>query len=209
MQGPPVPDLPAAAEASRGDGAETHRLRLVGALASLLAEKAYATVTIADIAREAHVSKRTFYEHFRDKDGCFIAAYEALSNVVLEAVNAAMIAKLPWAKRISGATAAYLAALESQPALTRSLMMDIYSAGPEALRVRRAVQKRYADNLRRLVNQGRKENPKLAKLSQAMATAIIGGINELVLVAVEDGRADRLTELSSTADALLAGVIGY
>ena len=41
-----------------------------------------------------------------------------------------------------------------------------------------------------------------------MATAIIGGINELVLVAVEEGRADRLTELSGTAEALLQAVLG-
>jgi AcrR family transcriptional regulator len=215
MQGPPLPDLAAnprqpdsvVPDAPRGEG-DTHRMRLIGALASILAEKGYASVTIADIARQARVSKRTFYEHFQDKDACFIACYEALSDIVLGAVNEAMNSKLPWAKRLSAATTAYLAALESQPALTRTLMMDIYSAGPEALRARRAVQKRYADNLRRLVDLGRKENPKVPKLSQAMATAIIGGINELVLVAVEEGRADRLTELSSTTDALLEAVIG-
>jgi hypothetical protein len=109
---------------------------------------------------------------------------------------------------MSGATHAYLSTLESHPALTRTAMMDIYAAGPEALKVRRKVQRRFADSLRRLCDQGRKENPKLRKLSSAMATAIIGGINELVLVAVEEGRADRLTELSETADALLQAVIG-
>jgi hypothetical protein len=87
-------------------------------------------------------------------------------------------------------------------------MMDIYAAGPQALQVRRQVLRRFADNLRRVIDQARKENPKLPRLSQAMATAIIGGINELVLVAVEEGRAHRLTELSGTADALLQAVLG-
>jgi AcrR family transcriptional regulator len=208
MQGPPLPDLAPAGDAARSDAAETHRLRLVGAMAALLAEKGYSTVTIADIARQARVSKRTFYEHFPDKDACFIACYETLSDMVLQAIVDAMSGELPWAKRMRASTRAYLSTLESQPALTRTLMMDIYAAGPQALRVRRQVQRRFADNLRRIVDQGRKENPKLPKLSQAMATAIIGGINELVLVAVEEGRADRLTELSGTADALLQAVLG-
>jgi AcrR family transcriptional regulator len=177
-------------------------------MAGLLAEKSYAGVTIADIARAAHVSKRTFYENFPDKNACFVACYEALSGVVLDAIATAMSQKLPWAKRMSAATKAYLATLESQPALTRTMMMDIYAAGPEALRVRRVVQRRFADNLRRLVDQGRKEHPKMPRLSPSMATAIIGGINELVLVAAEEGRADRLTELSGTADALLSAVLG-
>jgi AcrR family transcriptional regulator len=208
MQGPPLPELATASDAARGDPAETHRLRLVGAMAALLAEKGYSTVTIADIARQAHVSKRTFYEHFPDKDACFIACYETLSAMVLQAIVDAMVGELPWAKRMRASTRAYLSTLESQPALTRTLMMDIYAAGPQALRVRRQVQRRFADNLRRIVDQGRKENPKLPRLSKAMATAIIGGINELVLVAVEEGRAHRLTELSGTADALLQAVLG-
>jgi len=208
MQVPTLPELVTTTDPARGDPAEAHRLRLIGAMAALLAEKGYSTVTIADIARQAHVSKRTFYEHFADKDACFIACYETLSEIVLRAIFDAMSSDLPWSKRMRASTKAYLATLESQPALTRTLMMDIYAAGPQALQVRRKVLRRFADNLRRVVDQGRKENPKLPRLSQAMATAIIGGINELVLVAVEEGRADRLTELSGTAEALLQAVLG-
>ena len=207
MQVPPPPEL-AKATGAAPNNAVDHRLRIIGAMAALLAERGYSTVTIADIARQAHVSKRTFYEHFADKDACFVACYETLSNMVLQSIVDAMTGDLPWAKKWRASTKAYLSTLESQPALTRTLMMDIYAAGPRALEVRRQVLRRFADNLRRVVDQGRRENPKLPWLSQAMATAIIGGINELVLVAVEEGRADRLTELSGTAEALLQAVLG-
>jgi AcrR family transcriptional regulator len=205
---PEVPELVAAADAAaRSDPEHAHRLRLVGAMAALLAERPYSTVTIADIARQAHVSKRTFYEHFADKEACFIACYAALSDVVLQATLEATTGDLPWEKKVRASTRAYLSTLESQPALTRSLMMDIYAAGPEALRVRRQVQRRFADQLRKIVAAGKRDDAKKPKLSEAMATAIIGGINELVLVAVEEGRADRLTELATTADALLRAVL--
>jgi AcrR family transcriptional regulator len=207
MQGPPSAAGVRDGNPAPADGAGGYRDRLIAAMALLLAEKGYGTVTIADIARHARVSKRTFYEHFATKEGCFIACYETLSEIALQSIAAATSVEGPWQKRARAATRAYLSTLESQPALTRTLMMDIYAAGPEAFRVRRAVQRRFADYLRRAVDQGKKDHPKLRKLSPAMATAIIGGINELVLMAVEEGRAHRLTELSGTADELLQAVL--
>jgi hypothetical protein len=40
-----------------------------------------------------------------------------------------------------------------------------------------------------------------------MATAIVGGINELVLVAAEKGRAGQLRELADTATELVRAVL--
>jgi hypothetical protein len=40
-----------------------------------------------------------------------------------------------------------------------------------------------------------------------MATAIVGGINELLLEAVEAGRTQQLAELADTASQLLTAVI--
>jgi AcrR family transcriptional regulator len=200
-QGAPV------GNAALADAGAAYKARFIAAMALLLAEKGYRAVTIADIARQSRVSKRTFYEHFPTKEACFIACYETLGEIALQSIAAATSGQGPWTKRARAATRAYLSTLESQPGLTRTLMMDIYAAGPEALGVRRAVQKRFAAYLRQLVDQGRKEHPKLRRLSPAMATAIIGGINELVLVAVEEGRADRLTELSGTAYELLRAVL--
>ena len=47
--------------------ANEHRHRLLEGMAQAVAEKGYADTTIADIVREAGVSRRTFYEHFAGK----------------------------------------------------------------------------------------------------------------------------------------------
>ncbi len=47
-----------------------HRSRLLEGMAVAVAQKGYAAVTIADIVREASVSRRTFYEHFGSKAEC-------------------------------------------------------------------------------------------------------------------------------------------
>jgi hypothetical protein len=41
-----------------------------------------------------------------------------------------------------------------------------------------------------------------------MAAAVVGGINELVLLRVESGSAHRLSELTDTAAAFLRAVLG-
>src|SRR5687768_12206877 len=66
-----------------------HRTRLLEAMGEAVTEKGYAQVTIADIARHARVSKRTFYEHFADKEECFLAAYANLSEQMLERIATA------------------------------------------------------------------------------------------------------------------------
>ena len=52
-------------------------------MATVSAEKGLAVTTIADIVREAGVSKRTFYEHFDGKEACFLALYRAVSASAL------------------------------------------------------------------------------------------------------------------------------
>ena len=67
---------PIAAPVAPAAGTE-HRARLLEGMARAVAAKGYADTTIADIVREASVSRRTFYENFADKAECLTALYEA------------------------------------------------------------------------------------------------------------------------------------
>jgi len=207
MQAQPARAAPArGAEASPASDAV--RQKLVGGLTEAIADKGYAAVTIADVVRHARVSKRTFYEHFADKEECFLAAYRAASDDILAAIAAeAARVELPWSERVHAAASAYFAALESQPALTRTFLLEIHAAGPRALAVRREIHQRFADLLRRLVSAARKDDARIGPLSAAMATAIVGGINELVLVALEKGATRKLHELAGTAEELVRAVL--
>jgi AcrR family transcriptional regulator len=188
--------------------ADPGRLKLVAGLLAALAEKGYAAMTIADVVRHARVSKRTFYEHFEDKDDCFLAGYRAVSDDLLGVIaEAAARRDLSWAERIHAAASAYLAALEVQPVLTRTFMLEIHAAGPRALAVRREIHQRFADLLRRVVQTARRDDPAIRPLSAPMATAIVGGINELVLVALEKEGARKLHELAGTAEELVRAVL--
>src|ERR687893_3211952 len=69
--------------------AASQRARLLEAVGRAVAEKGYAGATIDDVVRRAGVSKKTFYEHFADKEECFLAAYEAASEELLARVREA------------------------------------------------------------------------------------------------------------------------
>ena len=85
--------------------------------------------------------------------------------------------------------------------------MEIQAAGPRALRLRREVHGRYAELLRALSAQAAAEEGGLRPLSPLMATAVVGGLNELMLEAVEDGREARLSELAGTASSLIRALL--
>ena len=52
------------------------RRRLLEAAAAALAEQGYGRLTAARVTELAHVSSRTFYQHFEDLWACVLAAYE-------------------------------------------------------------------------------------------------------------------------------------
>src|SRR5436305_4647797 len=67
----------------------SQRGRLLDAMAEVVADRGYAASTVADVIARAGVSRKTFYEHFRDKEGCFLAAYDVGVDLLLEAVASA------------------------------------------------------------------------------------------------------------------------
>ena len=62
-----------------------HRERLLRAVIAAVAPKGYPAVTVADIVSGARVSRQVFYEHFADKEECFLEAYEQMTAAFIKA----------------------------------------------------------------------------------------------------------------------------
>lgn len=186
---------------------DPNAVRLMEGLAAAIAERGYAATTIADIVRHARVSKRTFYEHFEDKESCFLESYRAAAEQLLATIAAAVDPELPWDEQVVVATRAYVRVLEERPQLTRTFLLEIHAAGQRAMELRRTVHQRFAELLRGLVTMGRRNNPQIRALSGPMATALVGGINELVLVALERAPGANLRDIERTAIELVEAVL--
>src|SRR3712207_4906070 len=83
----------------RGVVEASQRARLLEAVGRAVAGKGYAATTIDDIVRGAGVSKKTFYEHFADKEDCFVAAYEAASEELFRHVREAHASADDWLEK--------------------------------------------------------------------------------------------------------------
>src|SRR4051794_15717647 len=69
---------------------ESQRTRMLSAMASAVAEKGYSRTAVADVINRAGVSRKTFYEHFANKEECFLAAYDEGVGLLLAAIDEAV-----------------------------------------------------------------------------------------------------------------------
>jgi AcrR family transcriptional regulator len=187
--------------------ADDPRSRLVAGMAQALNEKSFGGTSVADVVRLARVSKRTFYEHFATREQCYLATYEAISTIMLKRIGDAAAPPLSVEDRLTAAASAYLSTLQELPALTRTFFTEIQLAGSEALVARRRIHQRFASLLQTLVEQGRLDCPWIPALSAELAVALVGAINELLLVRIEEGREHELSALTSTVVQLIRALV--
>jgi len=170
--------------------AASQRTRLLEAVGRAVADRGYAAATIDDIVGDAGVSKKTFYEHFNDKLDCFLAAYEAASDELLEHMTAAEEDAVPretgsdpvsreWLARTRAGIHAYLRWLAAEPALARVFLIEITAAGPAALELRERMRDRYADRMREL--QAADSVP------DEIFHAVVAGADDLVVRRLREG----------------------
>ncbi|WP_300653767.1 TetR/AcrR family transcriptional regulator [Hydrogenophaga sp.] len=174
-----------------------HRARLLQAMANVAAAQGLAATSIAAVVAEAGVSKRTFYEHFADKDACFLELYRAASASALRTLRDSVQSERPWQDQVEHALGAYLKHLSAGPQLIRMLFVEIHHLGAAGAQVRREVMQHLADFMLETINT------QAPVLTPTMAMAAVGGIHELVLQAIERGEAAQLDRLTPSAGAVV------
>jgi AcrR family transcriptional regulator len=185
-----------------------HRSRLLAGLATVLESKTLAELYADDIVRTAGVSKRTFYQHFKNKQECFLALYEENSAYIMTTLlQATQDESLSMVERVERGAEVYLAAMQAQAPLMKRLYIDILTLGSEGLAARRRVIGMFALLITDMYSKEQQRLPSLPDIPEVMLTGIIAGLNELILYRIEDGKADELTELASTTrEMLMAGI---
>jgi len=181
-----------------------HRRRLFEGMTHAVAANGYSACTIADIVREAAVSRRTFYEHFETKADCLIALYESASHNALRELRSSIDPQRGWESQLESAMVSYLHSLSTNPKLLRTLFIDILGLGTPGLAARRRVNHEIADFVLEVINPTHDQ----AIMTPTMAMAVVGGINELVLQLIEQDRIEDIQSIITTTSALIRAVVG-
>ena len=180
--------------------AANQRERILAAVAPAAAELGYAEMSVEAVIARAGVSRRTFYEHFKNKEDAFVAAYDAAVHQAATQVRRAYLNQATALERLHAGIKAYLQFLAANPQVARMGIVEVLAAGPRAIARRNAAVALFAeiieDNIHHLVPSCRR--PELT------AQTIVGGILEVVLQHVLAGRTG---ELPGLADDLLTSVL--
>lgn len=193
----PVTELDPATVAAVAASEREHRI-IVG-LAACVEAKGFAATTMADIAREAGVSKSALYVHFDSKLDCMLVLYERATAALHAALRATAerpdVAELPWRERTRSLLVTYLRAVASSPAFARSSYVDMQAAGDAALALRRKMVGAYVDLLAEFAEELRRGAPdEVRAVDRATILAAAGGVNEILLTYIERGAAADLPE---------------
>jgi len=197
----------------RGRSAERagHRQRLIDAMAASIQQCGYRETTVADVVRLARTSRRNFYEHFDDRDACFLALFDATNDAMMEQIAAAVAPEQSLEEQVDHAIDAYIDNVTAQPALYSSFVRELPGLGQAGADRGLAVVERFAGLLIDLVESGRVVQPGLAARPLALDTAIIivGGLRELAVISIARGRDMRELRASAgaTVKAILAGAL--
>jgi AcrR family transcriptional regulator len=171
---------------------ESQRGRILDAIADACAEKGYSSVTVADIVRRAQVSRTTFYELFKGKEACFLAAFDAiLSRFLADTIRAYEREEMSWAERVRAGLEVMLDFLSREPSFARICIVDVLFAGPRAFeRYRSAVRV-----ITTYLDEGRHHAPGREGVPASTATAAVGGGVMVVREEILAGRVRQLPEL--------------
>jgi AcrR family transcriptional regulator len=159
---------------------EIQRERLIAAMLDAAAKIGYRETTVQDVIERAGVSRPTFYEHFSNKEDCFLAAFDASATRLRGRVSGAAASGEGWRERLRLGLAALLAFAVEEPQTARTLIVEARAGSPEASLRRVELLDAWAACLDAEARELLPEPP--TDLAPITASGVVGGI-EAVLYA--------------------------
>ena len=177
---------------SRAEVSANQRRRMVDATIDVVGEKGYAELTVSDVIKRAGVSRRAFYEHFSNREECFLASYDSVMAESSQAVRSA------FSRNSRGLLENTQDAIEElfkralrRPDVMRVLMVEIGAAGPEGITRREQLGVAYERSLRESLGLPPGPGP----IPNPVLRGVIGGLGAVLYTHVQTGKRKQLLAL--------------
>jgi AcrR family transcriptional regulator len=190
----------AGAQASVGG---SRRGAILEAMIRVAGRKGYRAVSVADVIAAAGVSRTTFYKHFDDKRGCFLAAYDLALDRVLATAESACEADHSWPAQARAGLRALVELFAADPELARTVVVEAAAGGADTRWRQMQAIGRLARNLEEGRDIGR------SKLPANTGSMAVSAVNGLLFEQIQRGRAGELpARLPELLFALLVPFLG-
>ncbi|MFI5008791.1 MAG: TetR/AcrR family transcriptional regulator [Solirubrobacterales bacterium] len=166
--------------------------RLLLAMIDSVGEKGYRATTISDVVGRAGVSRKTFYEHFANKQECLLVTFNRIAeDGRRRAINAYEQAEGGLQEGVEAAIRALFEATIENPAAARLNMVEIVAAGPAGIERR----ERAVDEYRNFVRGVLQQCPDDGTVPDEVVRAVVGGLNRILYSRVRHGQRAELRKL--------------
>jgi AcrR family transcriptional regulator len=154
------------------------RERLIVAMLSAAADLGYLETNVQDVIDRAGVSRPTFYEHFSNKEDCFLAAFDTSAERLRATVHAAARGGgKVWRDRVRLGLEALVGFASSEPDTARTIIVEARAASVAAVRRRVELLDDFA---RCLDSEARELLPGSRSHTALTASGIVGGVESLL-----------------------------
>jgi AcrR family transcriptional regulator len=191
----------------REEVAAHQRKRLFEALLALVNERGFAGVTISELVRSAGISRRSFYEHFENKEQCLLAAFDDSIELLARRIAEGFDPGEGWNGQIEGILRALFDATAERPQAARLVCVEVSAAGPEGV-------ERWAQGAARLegvLEVMFEQAPGPGTIPEPVAKAVVGALRKILyarVLSAKPGRGLR-TELNRALPGLVGWIAGY
>ena len=183
--------------------------RLSEAAAAVFARTGYADATAEAIAREAGMSKATFYEHFANKEDCILGLFDRAMDMLIGAMASVREeqADLEPEERYRRSIRALLAVIAENPDYAQTLLVEIIGAGPQAAERRDNVLAAIAAYVDQRNAADAEAGTARRLASPDDAYAIVGATLELASRHIRQRVPEDIMDLEPVIERLLRGVL--
>jgi AcrR family transcriptional regulator len=152
-----APEVQAGAEGTAATGGvhpEAPALRLVSSakrqkilegMLEVVGSNGYDAASVRMVLDLTGTYRQAFYDEFDDVASCYLEAFDFGVGRLEAVARAAAAAEESWQDRLRAGLSPLLSLLDADPNLGRALIVEVHTAGPEALKRRSEAMKRVSD----------------------------------------------------------------
>jgi AcrR family transcriptional regulator len=178
---------------TREQVAANQRRRIQEGMIDTINEKGYTASTVSDVIKRAGVSRRAFYEHFANKDECFLATYDSLAAIGRHEPSRAFGPGESESSQesVQSALGDLFDLAIARPQALRVLMVEISAARPAGMGRREQLVVGYEEALRESL--GLPRDP--GAISNPLLRGVVGGILHVLYTQLRRGERRHLRAL--------------
>ena len=197
------PRLPAGRGAMSPEKVARHqKARLQGAMVLTVARNGYADTTLRELVGLAGVSKTTFYDHFENKQDCFLSTFDEIVAEVGKRVGDAYRQPGDFRQKLVAALAIFMQTAVEEPQAAALAAVESLSLGRAGVEHR----ERAAASFEALIQQSFDHSASGQPVSAVTVRAIVAGIRGIAYRRLRTGRQGQLPEL---VEVLVDWALGY